>query len=283
MSGLCSQYDPRMLLSEPIQASWHASLGLGFSFESDRTVLSEKRFDGPLVVQKPLYPEGEGVCHAILVHPPGGIAGGDELSLRVKAAAPAHALLTTPGAGKWYRSAGPWASQALSFAVDGTLEWLPRETIVFDGARAELRTRVDLAPGARYIGWEILCFGRTGSGERFERGELRVSTDVSRAGQLLWTERARIPGGGSLLSSSAGLAGKTVCGTLVAASDSPFEKNLVSACRELATTTVLPGVLLARYLGDSSEEAMNAFIRLWTLLRPAVCGREAVLPRIWST
>lgn len=271
-----------MLLSEPIQASWHANLRLGFSFDNQKSVLSEKRFSGPLVVQKPFYPEGPGVCHAILVHPPGGIAGGDELSLEVKAAASAHALLTTPGAGKWYRSAGPWASQALSFAVDGTLEWLPRETIVFDGARAELRTRVDLAPDARYIGWEVLCFGRTGSGERFERGELRVSTDIARAGKLLWTERARIPGGGSLLRSPAGLAGRTVCGTLVATLDEA-EKGLVSKCREIAATTVLPGVLLARYLGDSSEEAMSIFIRLWMLLRPAVCGRDAVPPRIWST
>lgn len=271
-----------MQVSEPLQAAWRADLRLGFAFHEGRSALAEKRFDGPLVVQKPLYPEGDAVCHAIVVHPPGGIAGGDELSLSVAAGPSSHALLTTPGAGKWYRSAGPWARQALSFAVDGTLEWLPRETIFFDGARAELRTRIELGAAARYIGWEVLCLGRTGSGERFGRGELRVSTDVSRQGKLLWTERARVHGGGSLLHSPAGLAGRTVCGTLVATLED-VEKGLVSGCREIAATTVLPGVLLARYLGDSSEEAMNAFIRLWTLLRPAVAGRAAVMPRIWST
>ena len=271
-----------MQVAEPVTAAWRADLRLGFSFQDGKSVLAEKRFDGPLVVQKPLYPEGNAVCHAIVVHPPGGIAGGDELALSVGTAPSAHALLTTPGAGKWYRSAGPWARQELSFAVDGTLEWLPRETIVFDGARAELRTRIDLGAAARYIGWEVLCFGRTGSGERFGRGELRVGTDLLREGKLLWTERARIPGGGGLLRSAAGLGGRTVCGTLVATLDE-VDKGLVSKCREIAATTVLPGVLLARYLGDSSEEAMNAFTRLWTLLRPAVCGRAAVLPRIWST
>ena len=272
-----------MQVSEPLQAAWRADLRLGFAFEDERTVLAEKRFDGPLVVQKPLYPEGSDVCHAIVVHPPGGIAGGDELSLSVAAGPSSHALLTTPGAGKWYRSAGPWAKQELSFAVDGTLEWLPRETIVFDGARAELRTRIELGAAARYIGWEVLCFGRTGSGERFDRGELRLSTELLREGKLLWTERARIPGAGALLRSPAGLGGHTVCATLIATVGDSLGKEVLSQCRGVAATTVLPGVLLARYLGDSSEEAMNAFTRLWTLLRPAVCGREAVPPRIWST
>ena len=271
-----------MLLSEPIQASWHANLRLGFSRVEGRSVLSGKAFDGPLVVQKPLYPEGEGVCHAILVHPPGGIAGGDELALDVAAGPSAHALLTTPGAGKWYRTAGPWARQRLAFAVDGTLEWLPRETIVFDGALADFSTRVELRGDARSLGWEVLCLGRTGSGEAFRRGDLRLRTEVLRDGRLLWTERGRIQGGGSLLDCPAGLAGKTVCGTLVAASNA-FSKEIVSGCKEIAATTVLPGVLLARYLGDSSEDAMNAFTALWKLLRPAVAGREASIPRIWST
>src|SRR5262245_57341527 len=105
-----------MQLAEPVAQSWKAELGLRFARNGERTVLVDKRSEGPLVVQKPLYPEGDGVCHAIVVHPPGGIAGGDELHLDVNAAAGAHALLTTPGAGKWYRSAGPQARQRLSFS-----------------------------------------------------------------------------------------------------------------------------------------------------------------------
>jgi len=270
-----------MQLAEPIAASWKASLDLGFERRGDRTVLATRRHDGPLVVQKPLYPEGGEVCHAIVVHPPAGMAGGDELELRAKAAAGAHALLTTPGAGKWYRSAGPRAAQRLRFDVAGALEWLPQETIVFRGARAQLDTEVRLQAEARYLGWEILCLGRTGSGETFERGEMRLSTRVLRDGKLLWLERGRIEGGGALLDSPAGLQGRTVCATLIAAG-AGFD---LAACRgvEGIAVTQLPGVLVARYLGDSSEQAKRLFALLWAVLRPALFGREAAEPRIWRT
>ena len=139
-------------------------------------MLAEKRFNGPLVVQKPLYPEGDAVCHAIVVHPPAGIVGGDQLSLRISAAPKSAVLLTTPGAGKWYRSAGPWASQKLPFEVGGSLEWLPQETIVYDGALADIACEVNLGTDATYIGWEILCLGRAGSGERFSKDGSRCAT-----------------------------------------------------------------------------------------------------------
>src|SRR5262245_19740882 len=174
-----------MRVAEPVTAGWKAELSLGFEHADGRTVLANKRHDGPLVVQRALYPEGPQVCHAIVVHPPAGVAGGDELALEVRTANTAFAQLTTPGAGKWYRSAGPWAAQRLSFDVEGVLEWLPQETIVFDGARADLSTEVRLGRDARYIGWEILCLGRTGSGERFARGTIRLSTRVHRNDKLI--------------------------------------------------------------------------------------------------
>ncbi len=272
-----------MQLAEPVAQSWKAQLHLGFERRGERTVLAERRHDGPLVVQKALYPEGDAVCHAIVVHPPAGIAGGDELELNARAGEGAHALLTTPGAGKWYRSAGPWAAQKLRFEVAGALEWLPQETIVFDGALAQLGTEVRLQGDAKYLGWEILCLGRTGSGERFSKGEIRLDSRVYRDGKLLWLERGRIEGGGRLLDSPAGLQGKPVCATLVAASAFPMID--LAACREVASLSVtqLPGVLIARYLGDSTEQAKQLFTQLWTVLRPAIFGRDAHLPRIWST
>ena len=267
-----------MRVAEPVASSWKAELSLGFERIDGRTVLARRRHDGPLVVQKPLYPEGGEVCHAIVVHPPAGIAGGDELSLSVEARESAFAQLTTPGAGKWYRSAGPWASQKLAFGVAGTLEWLPQETIVYDGALADLSTEVRLGADARYIGWEILCLGRTGSGERYQRGTIRLSTRIHRSGKLLWLERGRIEGGGKLMQSQAGLGGHTVCGTLVAAAPEVAPQRA-----EGLATTLLPGVLIARYLGDSSEEAKRLFSRLWAVLRPSLLGREAREPRIWRT
>jgi len=263
-----------------LASGWAAHLTLGFRWDGARTVLVQRDAAGPLAVQKPLYPEGEEVCHAIVVHPPGGIAGGDELSLEVKGEG--HAVLTTPGAAKWYRSAGQWARQRLAFEVGGTLEWLPRETIVFDGALAQLECEVRLASGARYIGWELVCLGRTGSGERFSRGSLRMDTRIARDGRLLWMERGEIEGGGAMMRSPVGLAGKTVFGSLIAAAPR-FEPSLLSECRRIAATTVLPGLLVARYLGDSTEDAFDRFKSLWSLLRPAVSGRDALEPRIWST
>jgi urease accessory protein len=214
------------------------------------------------------------------VHPPGGIAGGDELFLEAKTQKAAAALLTTPGAGKWYRSNGPYARQRLSFHIDGSLEWLPRETIVFDGALAELDCDVRLGSDARYIGWEIVCLGRRGSGERFTKGKIRIDNRIMRNGRLLWFERGEIDGGGALMRSPVGLGGRSVFGSLVA-TDIPGE--LVSECKKLAPTTALAGLLIARYLGDSTEEAFDRFTRIWRILRPALAGREAVMPRIWST
>jgi urease accessory protein len=277
-----------MGVAEPLVSSWKASLSLDFSFESGKTTLSRNVHDGPLVVQKPLYPEGSDICHAIVVHPPGGIAGGDELSLNVRMAGGAAALLTTPGAAKWYRSSGAWARQGAVFDVEGALEWLPQETIVFDGALAETAYDVNLGAAAGFIGWDIVCLGRTGSGERFTRGAFRSSIRIRREGRLLWLERGRIEGGGRLLDSPAGLAGSPVFGTLFA-SLLNFDKKILDKLREQkplpgnGAVTLLPGILLARYLGGSSEAARRYFSALWRILRPALMGREANEPRIWRT
>jgi urease accessory protein len=254
-----------MQLAEPVAACWRAHLSLQFQRDGSRTVLSERLSDGPLVVQKPLYPDGPERCHAIVVHPPGGIAGGDELSLVVKNENNSSALLTTPGAAKWYRSAGAWAKQELKFEVAGSLEWLPRETIVFDGALADLQCNITLKENASYVGWEVICLGR------FTRGRLRTATRITQGGKMLFVEQGEIEGGGRLMRSPAGLGGRTVFGTFIATS---AEKIAV----EGLAITRLPGLLIGRYLGDSSEEALHAFTRLWKILRPS-----AVEPRIWST
>lgn len=280
-----------MLVSDPVHVrGWRAELALGFERRAGRTALARRRHDGPLVVQKPLYPEGDAVCHVIVVHPPAGIAGGDELELAARADNDAHTLLTTPGAGKWYRSAGPWARQRLAFdaAAGASIEWLPQETIVFDGALADMDTEVRLAADAVYIGWEVLCLGRTGSGERYVNGECRLRTRLWRDDRLLWFERGRIGGDGPLARSPAGLGGRSVSGTLLA-SATAIGTELLAACRAEspasgeAAVTRLPGLLVARYLGDSGEAARHYFARLWRLVRPALTGREAAEPRIWRT
>ena len=274
----------------PAASAWSASLALDFERRGARTVLASKRHDGPLVVQKALHPEGEAVCHAIVVHPPAGIAGGDDLRLSVRVGEGANALLTTPGAGKWYRTAGPVARQRITIdaGAGATVEWLPQETIVYDGARAEIEWEARLAADARAIAWDVFCLGRTGSGERFGRGHCHITARVSRAGRLAWCERAHIDPGSRLMSSAAGLAGAPAFGTMMVAAPTIEDAWLEAAraatpARGESATTRLPGLLLVRYRGDSTEAARAHFTALWNRLREPVIGRAADEPRIWRT
>lgn len=270
---------------------WDARLTLGYEKHGARSVLARRRHSGPLRVQRDLYPEGEGTCHTIVVHPPGGIVGGDTLELNVALGANSAALLTTPGAGKWYRTQGLPAGQTLDFVLDAgaTLEWLPQETILFDGAITRMKTRVRLATGAVYIGWEILCFGRAASGQKFVSGELGQRTEIFAGAKRLWTEQALVEGDDPLFASPVGFAGHAVCATMLAAGpDVP--DDLLAACREVPAgagaqcgVTRLPQLLIARWLGDAGEDARRYCAALWSLLRPALKGVAAVPPRIWST
>ena len=269
---------------------WQASLSLGFERRGGRTVLATRRHEGPLVVQKALHPEGDGICHAIVVHPPSGLVGGDALQLEVAVGEGAAALLTTPGAGKWYRSTGRFASQAIALEVgrDACLEWLPQENIVFDGAFARCRWSASLAPGARLIAWDLFCLGRTASGESFASGECRIEAQLRREGRLGWIERGTLRPGERTLRSAAGLASGPVFGTMVVAAPE-IPAAWIAAAREEAFpdggggVTALPGVLLVRCRASSTEAAHGFFRGIWRRLRPAVTGRAPVAPRIWST
>jgi urease accessory protein len=276
---------------EAARPGWQARLALGFERRAATTALVQRDHYGPLRVQKALYPEGPAVCHAIVLHPPGGVAGGDSLEIGVTAAPNACALLTTPGAGKWYRSGGRVARQSLTVRVaeGAVVEWLPQETIVFDGAEARMETHVELAAGALFCGWEVLCLGRTESGERFRHGRIDLATRVERAGRPLWIERGRLFGGSPWLQAPAGLAGRPVSATLVLAGRA-IDRDWLAACRAvepsggvLSGVTALPEVLVARCLAPGAEGARAWLREVWTQLRPVALGRAAVPPRIWNT
>lgn len=270
---------------------WDASLSLVLACQGNRTVLVRRTHHGPLVVQKVLYPEGEEVCHAVVVHPPGGIAGGDHLAIQAELGAQAHSLLTTPGAGKWYKAAGQQASQSLHFSLSegSCLEWLPQENILFDGADVLMSGKVELAKGAVFLGAEILCFGRQARGERWQQGRLKQRLELRREGRLVWQERTHLKPDSPAFVSPAGLRGQQVSGSLVLAAGSlPIE--VLEACRRITVghearfgVTALPEVFAARYLGKSSQQARHYFEALWQELRPWYAERAAVRPRIWNT
>ena len=267
--------------------NWLAELELGYGRFGDSTRPTLRRHLGPLRVQKHLYAEGPQVCQHIIVHPPGGIAGGDQLDIRASVGPDAWAQLTSPGAAKWYRAAGPaYQRIELTVAAGATLEWLPQETIVFSSAQAELSTRIELQGDARLFYWDMIALGRQASGERFERGHFQSHLDIRRDGQLLWHERQRIVGGDGLLDSPIGLDGNPVFATLLVTGD--VSPDLLDACRSLphpvrGDLTQLPGLLVARCLAGEAFQARGWLIDLWRLLRPALLGREALAPRIWST
>ena len=269
---------------------WDAQLALEYGKADGGTVLTQRQHRGPLRVQKALYPEGSHTCHTIIVHPPGGIAGGDRLALNFSLGEGARALLTTPGAAKWYRSAGSDAQQSIHCELrsGAVLEWLPQETIVFDAARAGISTAVRLSGDALYVGWEILCLGRRASGERFERGHVRLATEIWRDDKRLWNEYALLHGNDALLTAAAGCATYSVCATLLVAGRD-IDKTLLGKMREveapdtLCGISAVPGVLVARCLAHFASQARSYFTALWTLLRPALSSRAAVAPRIWST
>ena len=269
-----------------VHAPWLATLTLRFAHDTATTRLVENRHRGPLRVQKPLYPEGPGICHAIMLHPPGGVVGGDQLETAIDTGPAAHAFLTTPGAAKWYRANGRQSRQrvAITVGAGGACEWLPQESIFYDAADVDLQHDVDLAAGARYIGTEILCFGRRASNERFTTGAVRQHTQIRLAGKLVWWEQGVITPGPAM-AGLLGLNGRTVCATLIAVGP-PVSTALLAALRALDPhlgITQMKSVLVARYLCNDSETARRALVRVWQHLRPHLLGCAAPLPRIWQT
>ena len=269
-------------------SGWRASLDVGFVAGNERTQLSGRRHSGPLRVQRPFYPEGF-PCHAYVLHPPGGIVGGDQLAISVDVEAGAHALVTTPAANKFYRSAGPWAVQRQHLRVDdgATLEWLPQEQIAFEAAQADTLTSVDLAPQARFLGWELTCLGRPAAGEGFERGVMRNRLELRRGGRPLLLERNRIDGGSPVLDQPWGLGGYPAMATLVAVGASVGERDALrewlAGSDSPCAVTLLDDVLVLRWLGSGAQEGLGVLERAWSLLRPRLLGREPSPPRIWRT
>jgi urease accessory protein len=273
---------------------WNAQLSLDYRFEEPRTLL---RFahDGPLRVLQSLYPEGQGICHNVLVHPPGGLVEGDTLAIDVSVAAGAHALVSTPGATRFYKSSGQAATQSVTLRLSegARLEWLPLETIAYPGCQAVNQLRLDLAPGAELLAWDVTALGLPGAQQPFDTGHLRQSLHWPG----VWREEAQLAATDTaLLNSPLGLAGHRCMGTLVLACGTPMgnarREQLLDTVRAavalhaLAATTgaTCPHerVLVVRTLSPLVEPAMDLFKHLWTQLRPALWGLGSTPPRIWG-
>lgn len=272
-------------------SSWLAELELWFARSAGKTRLVRRRHVGPLVVQRPFYPEKDGTCHVYLLHPPGGVAGGDRLDLRFHLDAGARALLTTPGATKFYRSEHSASTQSVDVAVGAgaVCEYLPQETIVFDGADARIEAKVSLASDATYVGWDFLCLGRPAANECFETGHLSQRIEIVRDGRPIWLERLELQGDSPLMRAAFALAGQPSWGTMVyagAVADDAAERvrAAVGATGDgVFSVSQLEEIVVCRYLGPRVGDGKALFVRAWNVLRSLGQGKPAETPRIWAT
>jgi urease accessory protein len=278
-----------MTCNPQIAEGWHGKLNLVYADRHNTTKLIYSHHQAPLKVQRPFYPEGEKVCHSVILHTAGGMVGGDRLSSNIHLQPQAQTLITTAAASKIYRSNGLQARQTIQMQVDADacLEWLPQETILFNNAIYRQDLRVELATGASFLGWEITRFGRSARGEKFLQGEWRSHTEIWQEGIPLWIDRQYLPGSEDIFHSPHGLAGKPIVGSLVWVSGG-VSAEIVEKTRNLwhgegeAGVSRLQHGLLCRYRGASTSEVRNWFIDVWQLLRVSFLNRGNCIPRVWQ-
>lgn len=278
-----------------IMRAWHASLSLQFRGQAcGRTVLQHVSHEGPLRVQRAFYPRNTRACHVYWLHPPGGLVNGDRVDIDVSAGSSCNVLLTTPSAGRIYRSLGHGLKQRqqvrLTVADDAVLDWLPQETLVFDGADTELGLRIDCTPQARFVAWDIVCLGRPAADEKFVRGRLRQCIEVWRDDRCIYNERWQIDGDDAALSAPWGWRGCHTQGCLLA--QIVLDGAAMNELRALLgieqhaigafTLTQRLGLVLVRYLGNAASDARRGFTLVWQFLH-RLQQSEVAVPRIWAT
>jgi len=290
------QTPPSTAVSPPLapQPAWASTLHLRYGRRHGRST-AHSRHAGALRVLAALHPEGPDICHHVLVHPPGGLVGGDRLDIRCDVEAQAHALVTTPGATRFYRSLGAPAVQTLDATLhEGTrLEWLPLETLAYNACLGENRSRFTLAPGAELFAWDMLALGLPAAGQAFQSG--RFTQHLELPG--VWLERGHLDAtDAALLHSPSGLAGRTALGTLVFASGNPIaaprRDALLDAARQLAcgdaertagATSPHPQVVVLRAASHRIEPLAALFKQVWAAWRHLAWDLPPCAPRVWAT
>ena len=274
---------------------WHAHLHLDYRQESARSV-ARFRHDGPLRILQSLYPEGDAICHNVLVHPPGGLVGGDTLDIDIEAADGSHGLITTPGASRFYRSEGELALQRtrIRLAQGARLEWLPLEAICYSGCKAENRLTIAAEPGAEMIGWDVTALGLPNANQPFERGTYLQHIEVPG----IWLERGRIDAADQrLLQSPLGFGGHRCIASLFFVSGTPAARARREALLALAreaidahglqesagVTSPHAAIVVLRVLAPVVEPAMQLLRQVWQAWRAELWQLPASSPRIWAT
>lgn len=275
--------------------SWRAQLNIDYQFQAGRTI-TRHTHTGPLRILQSLYPEGDAVCHNVIVHPPGGLVGGDTLDFGITVATGAHGLVTTPGATRFYRSDGELASQRthIRLGESARFEWLPLESIAFSGCRAENRLNMALSPGAELMGWDITALGLPAANQPFDKGFFSQHIEI----QGLWLERACISAQDALLlNSPVGLAGHRCMATLFFASGSALPRNQIQGALDAARAVIhhhplgtVAGatspnrqLIVVRVLSPVVEPAINLLQQIRMVWRDHFWSLTGTAPRVWAT
>ena len=280
-------------LFRSLNPSWLAKLSLSYERTSIGTVLKKSLHEGPLRVQKALFPEGNDICHSIIIHPPAGIAGGDVLEIDVFVGTECHTVLSTPSATKWYKSFNNPATQSIQFELgaNAKLDWLPQENLFFKGADAKVLTKLNLQSSSSFIGWDAAMLGRHASGEEWSKGHVHMRNQIYRDGKLLWIENGQINAEDMHYKSLPQIGSWPVFATLWAVGPACSRTLAESLSNMMPWTdalrsgvTYLPqGVLLARAVSNDIELTRNWMINTWSILRPLVHGVPAKSLRLWAS
>lgn len=273
-------------------SQWQGILELDYQKIGNSTQLVKAYSQAPLKIQRSFYPEGQEICHSIILHTAGGMVGGDRLSQTINLQPETQVVLTTPAASKIYRSSGETAHNIINIEVDkqAYLEFVPREIIIFNGAIFNQNLRVNLAADACYLGWEITRFGRTARGEIFNHGQWKSCTEIWQNNCPIWIDRQGFIANEEILNSPHGLGGQPVIASLIWVGQ-PVSEDIIKTIRQLweqretssqAGVTQLISGLLCRYRGNSTQEVINWFTDVWQLLRQNYTGKSIVKPRVWQ-
>ncbi|NEP07577.1 MAG: urease accessory protein UreD [Okeania sp. SIO2G4] len=273
---------------------WHGSLDLIYGKQHNTTQILASKNQAPLKIQRPFYPEGNEVCHSVILHTAGGVVGDDRLSINIELQPTTHVLITTAAASKIYRSNGQLAQQNISINLDSQscLEWFPQPTILFNGAEYRQDLKVHLGVEASWMSWEIIRFGRSARGEKFLTGNWRSYTEVWQENYPIWIDRQCLKGGSEMVNSLLGLADNSVVGTFIFVGQ-PVTAEVVTKVRDLwqslgidmsgeAGVTRIPKGMICRYCGQSIINVKNWFNSVWHFLRLFYLKRPSCSPRVWS-
>ena len=275
--------------------TWHARLELDYAMRQGRSI-AQFRHEGPLRILQSLYPQGNAICHNVLVHPPGGLVGGDTLDIRVRVATAAHGLITTPGATRFYRSLGETALQNTQITLEpgARLEWLPMESLCYSGCLAENRLCMSLGAQAELLGWDVTALGLPQASQPFVDGQFRQHIELSD----VWLERATLRANDDqLMNSAMALASQRCIASVFLLCGSAMQRqrreHLLELARDIASqhglaasagaTSPNDRVVVLRALAPLVEPAMDLLKRVWRAWRQGAWQLDAPAPRIWST